>query len=141
MAWGDNRFGQVSRAAIDTCLVEAKLTACATMPVPVVGLDRVSAVAAGLTHSLAITAERRVQAWSDNLAGQSGEAATETCISRVAASCSLRPVIVPGVEGAIAIAGGVHIAWPSWGTVACKPSVTNPNLASALLIRGHIRVP
>ena len=109
MAWGDNRFGQASRAAVDTCSVADALIACAIAPVPVTGLSGVTAIAAGLLHSLAITSDQRVQAWGDNMSGQAGAGATDTCIVRVAVDCALRPVIVPGIEGATAIsAGGVH---------------------------------
>ncbi len=109
MAWGDNRFGQVSRAAVDTCPVAVTLVACSAHPVTVIGLGGVTAIAAGMTHSLALTSDQRVQAWGNNQSGQSGEGADDTCIVRVDTACALRPVTVPGVEGAISIAaGGTH---------------------------------
>ncbi len=108
LAWGDNQYGQIGRTAVDTCMLGGTLSACARAPIPIVGLDPAITIAAGSTHSVAITADRRVQAWGDNSTGQVGEAATDVCTTQ-RRSCAIAPVTVPGVADAIAIAaGGTH---------------------------------
>lgn len=67
--WGDNSDGQV-----DPTKTELPFTAVA---VPVPSLGKVSRVAAGRTHTCAVTPSGEVTCWGDNLEGACGNDATE----------------------------------------------------------------
>ena len=86
-AWGDNSLGQLGSAGP------------ATQPQPqrVAGLPRVTAIAAGASHSLALGADGSVWAWGGNANGALGDG---TRTSRA------QPQRVAGVEGAVAVAAG-----------------------------------
>ena len=86
-AWGDNRAGQLGNLGATT----------QPSPQRVIGLPRVSAVAAGATHSLALAADGSVWAWGGNANGALGDG------SRTSRA---EPQRVAGVEGAVAIAAG-----------------------------------
>ena len=86
-AWGDNSLGQLGSI---TSTIEPR-------PQRVAGLPRVSAVAAGASHSLALAADGSVWAWGGNGNGALGDG---TRTSRAA------PQRVAGVAGAVAIAAG-----------------------------------
>ena len=86
-AWGDNSAGQLGAAG----------ASAQAMPRRVAGLPRVSAVAAGATHSLALGADGSVWAWGGNANGALGDGSR---------SSRAEPQRVVGVEGAVAIAAG-----------------------------------
>ena len=86
-AWGDNGLGQLGSAG----------PAPQPQPQRVVGLPRVSAIAAGASHSLALGADGSVWAWGGNANGALGDG---TRISRA------QPQRVAGVDGAVAVAAG-----------------------------------
>jgi len=67
------------------------------LPVPVLGIDNVQAIAAGAHHLLALGADGSVWAWGDNSAGQLGNG------SVIPAD---RPMRVMDIIGAVAIAAG-----------------------------------
>jgi alpha-tubulin suppressor-like RCC1 family protein/uncharacterized protein YkwD len=67
------------------------------VPVKVVGLDKVTAVAAGYEHNLAIRNDGTVWAWGDNRYGQLGDGS---------GSDQVRPVQVRGLTGVQAVAAG-----------------------------------
>ncbi len=80
------------------------------MPVAVSGLNGVTAIAAGLGHSLALLSNGTVMAWGSNEYGELGDRTkTESDV----------PVAVSGLSGVTAIAaGGIHsLALLSNGTV------------------------
>ena len=86
-AWGDNSAGQLGSPG----------PAAQPQPQRVAGLPRVSAIAAGASHSLALAADGSVWAWGGNGNGALGDG---TRTSRAA------PQRVAGVEGAVAVAAG-----------------------------------
>ncbi len=88
VAWGDNLFRQLG---------DGSASALSDVPVPVIGLKFVTAVAAGGDHSLALLANATVVAWGDNSFGQLGDESTVT---------SDEPVAVTGLTGVEAIAAG-----------------------------------
>ncbi|ABP54797.1 Ig-like domain repeat protein [Salinispora tropica] len=92
LAWGGNSFGQLGDGT----------TASSRTPVPVrlpVGTT-VTAIAAGTSHSLAITATGAVFAWGDNAVGQLGDGTTTDSSLPV-------PVRLPVGTTVTAIAGGL----------------------------------
>jgi alpha-tubulin suppressor-like RCC1 family protein len=87
-AWGYNGYGQLGE--------DGAAAPYRSSPAPVVGLSGVSAVAAGESHSLALTSDGKVWTWGDNMFGQLGDG---TLLSRAT------PASVP-LAPAIAVAGG-----------------------------------
>jgi alpha-tubulin suppressor-like RCC1 family protein len=87
-AWGDNRAGQigVERPKPPTpvsgvqgpekCASGSSFEGCANVAFPVSGLSGVTAVAAGGNHSMALLANRTVQAWGEDSSGQVGNGTT-----------------------------------------------------------------
>ena len=100
-AWGQNLSRQLG---------DGSVRATSDVPVDVVGLRFVTAVAAGGTHSLALLADHTVVAWGGNTHGQLGDGAL---------AASNVPVSVTGLGGVKAIAaGGSHsLALLANGTV------------------------
>jgi alpha-tubulin suppressor-like RCC1 family protein len=89
--WGMNLKGEVGSGSTEQSI---------TSPMPVKGLNFVTAIAAGMHHSLALTASGAIQAWGSNVEGQLGNEQVGT--SRV-------PVPVEIIKSATAIAaGGAH---------------------------------
>ena len=99
--WGMNLKGEVGSGSTE---------ASVTTPMPVKGLGFVTAVSAGMHHSLALIANGTIESWGSNVHGQLGEEQTGT--SRV-------PVKVEIIKSATAIAaGGSHsLALLANGTV------------------------
>jgi alpha-tubulin suppressor-like RCC1 family protein len=87
-AWGWNGYGQLGDGT----------TTERDRPVEVPGLHDVSAVSAGLLHSLAVSGGR-VYAWGWNGYGQLGDGTTAT---------RLRPVQVPGLSDIVAVSAGAY---------------------------------
>jgi alpha-tubulin suppressor-like RCC1 family protein len=100
--WGEGSLGQLGDGNFNQ----------SDLPVPVSGLDFVTAVAAGEHHSLALLSNGTVMAWGANTSGQLGVGEAEIGDSDV-------PVAVEGLTGVTAIAaGGNHsLALLSNGTV------------------------
>jgi alpha-tubulin suppressor-like RCC1 family protein len=88
-AWGSNGSGQLGNGRKDTVPVP--------VPEQVVGLEGVIAVAAGLSHSLALSEDGSVWAWGSGGEGQLGDGR---------ALDSSTPVQVSAVTGVIALAAG-----------------------------------
>jgi alpha-tubulin suppressor-like RCC1 family protein len=89
MSWGLNTQGQLGDGS----------TVQKTSPVAVTGLGStvIVAIAAGASHSVALTSTGTVLAWGQNTAGQLGQGSTSP-------SSSSTPGQVPGLTGVIAIA-------------------------------------
>jgi alpha-tubulin suppressor-like RCC1 family protein len=102
MAWGDDQEGQLGNGEIETD---------SDVPVPVTGLTGVTAVSAGLAHSLALLRDGTVMAWGLDDDGQLG-----TGPSRDASDV---PELVQHLSGVTAVsAGSQHsLALLSDGTV------------------------
>ncbi len=100
-AWGGNSYGQLGNGTTSVSSIN---------PVQVVGLDGVTAVAAGTFFSLALKSDRTVWAWGSNSYGQLGNGTTIDSSTAIQLS---------GLTGVIAIAAaGDHaLALKSDGTV------------------------
>lgn len=85
-AWGDNSEGELG---------DGTTTFRRAMATPVSGLVDVSAVAAGVWHSLAVLRDGTVQAWGANQFGQLGDGTTTDRSTAVA---------VPGLTDVVAVA-------------------------------------
>ena len=106
-AWGDNAAGQLGTGDRTPHL----------MPVPVPGLTRAIAVAAGGYQSLALEADGTVVAWGGDIAAASSHSTTP---ARQGSSHTLIPAPVPGLTHISAIAAGLGfgLALRRDGTVA-----------------------
>ena len=154
-AWGYNRDGQLGVVTSDQCLYASSLWACSKTPVKMTGLNNVVAIAAGLSHSVALKEDGTVWAWGLNSSGQLGDGTTIN---------SPTPEPVPLLTDVIAIAAGDEYSlvlksdgtvwtWgrndyqqlgysttgicpmPLWGNVPCSKSpsqVTNLSGVSAI---------
>ena len=69
LAWGQNLYRQLGDGSFESL---------SDLPVPVSGLQFVTAVAAGGRHSLALLADGTVMAWGNNSSGQLGDGTTVT---------------------------------------------------------------
>ena len=100
-AWGNNTYGQLGDGTSNTQR---------STPGLVSGLTDVVAVAAGLSHSLALTSGGQVWSWGRNNNGQIGDGGTST---------RLTPYQVPGLSDVAGIAAGEYysVAWTNAGAV------------------------
>lgn len=98
VAWGDNAYRQLGDGFKELS---------ASLPVPVSGLQFVTAVAAGGRHSLALLADGTVVAWGAGGLGQLGDGET---------SESAVPVHVKGLSNVKAIAAGGSFSLALLGT-------------------------
>jgi alpha-tubulin suppressor-like RCC1 family protein len=108
VAWGENSYGQLGDATStgpERCNEE--LTPCARTPVAVSGLTRVTELAGGGEHSLALVKGGLVMVWGKNNDGQLGLGTTtgpEPCPTVPPTACSATPLQVasltlPDVKG------------------------------------------
>src|SRR5438445_7369645 len=86
-AWGGNFVGQLGNGT----------NTDSNTPVEVSGLSGVTAIAAGIIHSLALKTDGTVWGWGNNANGQLGNGTNTN---------SNTPVQVTGLSGVTAIAGG-----------------------------------
>jgi len=102
MAWGEDEYGQLGTFPGEEALSD--------VPVPVEGLSKVVAIAAGNNFGLALLRNGTVEAWGGNEYGQLGDGSLEEDES---------PVQVKGLTGVTAIAAGgeTGLALLSNGTV------------------------
>jgi alpha-tubulin suppressor-like RCC1 family protein len=80
------------------------------IPVQVIGLTGVTAIAAGYYHTIALKSDGTVWAWGDNSFGQLGDGTNtgpQTCVNS-GTPCSTTPVQVIGLTGVTAIAARYH---------------------------------
>lgn len=108
MAWGSNYFGELgdgTRAGPEYCASGDQLP-CSSVPVPVSGLEGVSAIARG-GASYAVMENGTVMAWGTNVSGQLGVGTMTGPTECLPINfCSTTPVQVSGLEHVTAIAGG-----------------------------------
>jgi alpha-tubulin suppressor-like RCC1 family protein len=107
-AWGANDLGQLGDGIVPES--GRPLPEPRPMPGPVVGLEGVVAVAAGMHHSLALKSDGTVWSWGYNELGQLGDGTIKNHVA---------PVQVVGLSAVVAVAAGVHhsLALKSDGTV------------------------
>ncbi len=95
LCWGSNLYGQLGAASAESCFV---MQPCSTHPLGVAGLADVMAVAAGGSHTCALTGQGGVKCWGANFFGQLGNETTTN---------SSMPVDVAGLtSGVVAVAAG-----------------------------------
>jgi alpha-tubulin suppressor-like RCC1 family protein len=94
-AWGFNEFGQLGDGTFEGP-EKCSGYACSKIPVKVSGLTEVSAVSAGISHSLALLKDGKVVAWGENRFGELGGGTENSDV----------PVEVPGLSNVIAISAG-----------------------------------
>ncbi len=99
-SWGEN---------IDGCLGNGRSGGTEPRPVQVVGLDRVTEVAAGRGYSLALRSNRTVWAWGSNSDGQLGISTLPRNVPTRATNSverSLQPAQTTGITRAVSIEAG-----------------------------------
>jgi alpha-tubulin suppressor-like RCC1 family protein len=72
MAWGSNGNGQLGTPSLETC---GSVFTCSKTPLAVNGLSGVTAISAGLAHSLALESDGAMMSWGWNNEGQLGNGA------------------------------------------------------------------
>jgi alpha-tubulin suppressor-like RCC1 family protein len=92
-AWGRNSDGELGIGSATPTSVP--------IPTLITGLPSMSAIAAGLTHSLALAADETVWAWGSNGDGQLGINSTDA---------QLLPVQIDGLDRATALAAGANFS-------------------------------
>ena len=87
LAWGENGFDQlgVKKTAVKCPLKGFK---CSTVPIPVPGLNEVTAIAAGYDFSLALTRRGTVMAWGSNVYGTLGNGRKNTKVAAPTPVCA-----------------------------------------------------
>ena len=129
MAWGYNFHGQLGDGKLGT------EEAGETEPVPVKGLTKVKAIAAGGEHSLALLENGTVMAWGNDENGQLGNGTLKPS--------SDVPVAVKGLTGVTAISAGgeFSLALTSKGTVQAWGADEAGQLGNAGVEEGTSDVP
>jgi alpha-tubulin suppressor-like RCC1 family protein len=114
-AWGYNYMGQLGQGGVslnDQGIVSIGSEADSYNPAIVNGISDAVAVAAGGSHSVALTRDGSVWTWGSNLDGQLG-------MGTIGGSDQTSPIQVPGLNNVTAIAAGMYhtLALKSDGTV------------------------
>ena len=94
-SWGDGAYGALGDNSTES----------SSLPVTVEGVTTATAVAAGYSHAIALLAGGEAAAWGENVWGEVGNGQSGK------GTRSVKPVPVPGIDGAVAVAaGGYHTA-------------------------------
>jgi alpha-tubulin suppressor-like RCC1 family protein len=127
--WGANVDGELGNGTSSGPELCGYLLPCSTTPVAVSGLaDGVAGIAAGYTHTCALTTAGGVKCWGDNNYGELGigtSSGPQTCTSAVntdVRSCSTNPVDVSNLGSGVAAisSAGFHTcALTTTGGVKC----------------------
>ena len=119
-AWGNNDYGELGNGSNDSTNTGV------FTPTQVAGLSGVTAIAAGASHSVALTQSGSVYAWGHNNSGQLGTASTGMCtVNGTADPCSTTPLQVSGASGATAIATGDYFTLAIAPVILPTPTPTN----------------
>lgn len=96
--WGYNVQGELGDGT----------TASSFNPVSVRGIDNALAIAAGSFHTCVLLPTGDVACWGENSLGQLGsdDSGPESCDAYPSVSCSRTPILVSGIDNAIAVAAG-----------------------------------
>ncbi|NYT94742.1 Ig-like domain repeat protein [Salinispora sp. H7-4] len=107
LGWGRNRFGQLGD--------KTKTSRTAPVAVSLPPSSTVTAIAAGRSHSLAITSAGTVLAWGDNFRGQLGDGTTDDTTKPVAVKLppgTTVTAIAAGEDHSLAItSAGTALSW------------------------------
>jgi alpha-tubulin suppressor-like RCC1 family protein len=115
-AWGDNTAGQLG---------DGTRSPRGKIPVQVTGLSNVTAVAAGLAHSVALAADGRIWAWGQGFPyGTLGDGTDRNSTS---------PVHVDGLSGVGAISAGGNFSFALGGQPRAVPRTTAPACSTTRL--------
>ncbi len=124
-AWGDDESGQLG---------DGRTVELSEVPIPVKGLNGVTAIAAGQEHTLALLSNGTVQAWGNNEHGQLGNGSTKS---------SSTPAGVQGLSEvrAIAARGNYSLALLANGTVMAWGSNEHDQLGNGEVVEPESDVP
>ena len=117
MAWGDNESGQLgdgSMSGPDSCYTQAEPTQCSTTPVPVEGLDEVTAIAAGQNFALALLKDGTVMAWGAGEEGDLGDGSVswgDPVPTPVQGLSALTAIAAGGYNALALLSNGTVTAW------------------------------
>lgn len=141
-AWGNGQAGQLGIGNMPTINFKSGLpdtTYYLPFPSRVPMLPGITAISAGMKHSLALAKDGTVYSWGENRYGQLGDGTTTN---------RLTPVVVRGVTGAIAVAAaydfsvalladGTVMTWGHGSGALGRPGITEngPNPVPALVPR------
>jgi len=78
--WGNGTFGQLGTGQVAGCSVPAPGKVTCSGPAPVVSDARFVAVAAGVSHTCAVTSSEQAYCWGLNDSGQLGSASSSPCV-------------------------------------------------------------
>jgi alpha-tubulin suppressor-like RCC1 family protein len=152
LSWGYNNFGQLGNGTVGaTAGSEPGKTLGFVVQgraAPVVGLIDVTSIAAGGEHALAVTRDGSVWGWGSNGSGQLG-------LGRANHGVSARPVKIPGIERAVAVAARSSTSYAlladgtvlGWGdrlwrangrAVSSETPTRVPGVADAVAIRAGL---
>lgn len=114
--WGEDSHGELGNGTT---------SASSSLPVAVSGLNTVSAVAVGGSHSCAVLTDHSVRCWGDGALGQLGNGGT---------SASSTPVTVTGISDATAISAGLNhtCVLRTGGAVSCWGQNSNGQVGSTV---------
>src|SRR5262249_37787134 len=126
-SWGSNDLGQLGDGSI----------APKSVPVTVIGLDRVIAIDGGLQHTLALRADGTVSAWGANYKGQLGDGTTaQHGVAVPVPSLSRIVAIAAGDKHSLALTvDSTVFAWGinSTGQLGNDTTVDSPSPVSVLI--------
>lgn len=101
--WGHNSNGELGFTSTEEChYIEGLEFPCTSKPTLVPGLSHVKEIALGSSHTCALLRNETVLCWGDDALGQLGDGPSP------ANAYSATPILVPGLEGIVAIAAGAH---------------------------------
>ncbi|MFN8513450.1 MAG: choice-of-anchor D domain-containing protein [Thermomicrobiales bacterium] len=111
LAWGSDASGQLGDGTVGSPTSRAT-------PQAVTGLSGVSAISAGEFHSLALKTDGTLRAWGGDDQGQLGDGTI--------GPNNPTPAVVPGVNGAVAIAAGHRHSLALYEATTSAPSCLTP---------------
>ncbi|MES2179879.1 MAG: hypothetical protein V4550_18605 [Gemmatimonadota bacterium] len=74
--WGYNEYAQLGASTSETCVYRGTPTPCATTPIRVTGLGKVTSIGGSTRHSCAVTTDKQIYCWGDNARGELGNGST-----------------------------------------------------------------
>lgn len=134
-SWGSNFWGQLGNGPPAFTPMNIPIN---IFPAPVLIGDGYSAVAAGLSHTVALKSDGTLWSWGYNDYGQLGHASNWSCAfgpnNTTPLNCSMSPVQVDGVYSAVAAGGNSTLALKSDGSLWTWGSNANGQLGYSTTI-------